>query len=59
MAVQVWQRAAALDTAARARGYDGRLQLLPTHFAHARRDTCWALLAGVALIAATCIGERS
>jgi cobalt/nickel transport system permease protein len=58
MAVQVWQRAAALDTAAKARGYDGRLHLLPALFPHARRDTTRALIAGALLIAATCIGER-
>jgi cobalt/nickel transport system permease protein len=58
MAVQVWRRASALDMAAQARGYEGRLNILPTVFPQARRHTAWALLAGLVLIAATCAGER-
>lgn len=57
MAVQVWQRAAALQMAADARGYQGTLRFLPAEFAHARRDTVWAALGGALLIVAA-IGDR-
>jgi cobalt/nickel transport system permease protein len=57
MAVQVWQRAAALQAAADARGYDGRLRFLPAAFPHARRDRLVALLAGAALVAVA-LGDR-
>lgn len=57
MAVQVWQRAAALQTAADARAYDGRLRFLPAVFPHARRDNAIALAAG-ALLLALAIGDR-
>ncbi|WP_075792166.1 cobalt ECF transporter T component CbiQ [Massilia putida] len=58
MAVQVWHRAAALQAAADARGYDGRLRFLPGAFPHARRDRLAALLAGAALMAVA-LGDRS
>jgi cobalt/nickel transport system permease protein len=57
MAVQVWRRAAALQAAAEARGYDGCLRFLPASFPHARRDNIVALLAGAALLALA-IGDR-
>jgi cobalt/nickel transport system permease protein len=57
MAVQVWQRAAALQAAAEARGYDGRLRFLPAAFPHARRDLLVALLAGAVLVAVA-LGDR-
>jgi cobalt/nickel transport system permease protein len=50
LAVQVWQRAQALHTAALARNNDGPLCFLAPPFANARRDTALALVAGGALI---------
>ena len=57
MAVQVWQRASALQAAADARGYDGRLRFLPASYPHARRDNAVAIAAG-ALLLALAIGDR-
>lgn len=57
MAVQVWQRAAALQMAADARGYQGTLRFLPAEFVHAHRDTAWAALGG-ALLAVVALGDR-
>lgn len=51
MAVQVWQRAAALQMAAEARGYQGTLRFLPAVYPDARRHTIVAALAGTSLIA--------
>ncbi|WP_036171014.1 cobalt ECF transporter T component CbiQ [Massilia sp. 9096] len=51
MAVQVWQRAAALQMAADARAYQGTLRFLPADFPRARRQNRNALLAGAALLA--------
>jgi len=51
MAVQVWQRAAALQMAADARAYQGTLRFLPADFPNARRQNANALLAGAALLA--------
>ena len=51
LTLQVWQRAAALHTAALARANDGPLRFLSPQFAHARRDACIAGLAGMAVIA--------
>ncbi|AKU20449.1 cobalt ECF transporter T component CbiQ [Massilia sp. NR 4-1] len=50
MAVQVWQRAAALQMAADARGYQGTLRFLPAVYPQARRHTAWAMLAGGLLL---------
>lgn len=50
MAVQLWQRASALQAAAEARSYQGTLRFLPISFPHARRDTIVALAAGAGLI---------
>lgn len=50
LAVQVWQRAQALHTAAQARNNDGPLRFLAPPFANARRDMVLALVAGGALI---------
>lgn len=50
MAVQVWQRAHALQVAADARCYDGTLRFLPSDFAHARRETTLAAVVGLALV---------
>jgi cobalt/nickel transport system permease protein len=57
MAVQVWQRAAALQMAADARGYQGTLRFLPAVFPQARRQNAWAL-AAAALLLALAIGDR-
>lgn len=57
MAVQVWQRAAALQAAADARGYDGRLRFLPSSVPPAPRDVFAALLAGAALVLVA-LGDR-
>ncbi|NIA54710.1 cobalt ECF transporter T component CbiQ [Massilia sp. TW-1] len=57
MAVQVWERAGALQAAAAARADDGRLRFLPTAFPHARRDQAMALAAGAVLLALA-IGEH-
>lgn len=58
MAVQVWQRANALQMAAEARGYQGTLRFLPAEFPHARRQNAWAALAA-ALLLALAIGDRA
>lgn len=58
MAVQVWQRAAALQMAALARAHDGQLRFLPAVFPHARRQDACALLAGALLVLGVCLGER-
>lgn len=50
LAVQVWQRAQALHTAALARNNDGPLRFLAPQFAHTRRDSVLALAVGGALI---------
>lgn len=57
MAVQVWQRAAALQTAADARGYQGSLRFLPAVFPQARRDKAVAVL-GAALLLAQALKDR-
>jgi cobalt/nickel transport system permease protein len=54
LAVQVWQRAGALQMAADARGYQGTLRFLPAEFAHARRDQVVAFLGAALLLAAAC-----
>lgn len=51
MAVQVWQRASALQAAADARAWQGSLRFLPASFPHARRHVALALLAGGTLLA--------
>lgn len=51
MAVQVWQRASALQMAADARAWQGSLRFLPATFPYARRETALALLAGALLLA--------
>lgn len=51
MAVQVWQRANALQMAADARAWQGRLHFLPTSFPQARRELALALLASAGLLA--------
>jgi cobalt/nickel transport system permease protein len=50
MAMQVWLRAAALQMAADARAYQGRLRFLPASFPHARRQNALALLGGALLL---------
>ena len=57
MAVQVWQRASALQMAADARGYQGQLRFLPAAFPQARRQTAWAALAAALLLLAAA-GDR-
>lgn len=57
MAVQVWQRASALQMAAEARGYQGQLRFLPAEFPQARRQTAWAVLAAASLLLAAA-GDR-
>jgi cobalt/nickel transport system permease protein len=57
MAVQVWQRAGALQMAADARGYQGRLRFLQAVFPQARRQNAWAVLAALLLLAAAA-GDR-
>ena len=52
LALQIWQRAHALHQAALARNGDGALRVLTPRYAHARRDTAWAAVAGILLIAA-------
>lgn len=52
LAVQVWQRARALQVAAEARNGDGPLRFLTPQFANAGRDGTLAALAGALLIAA-------
>ncbi|WP_426320099.1 cobalt ECF transporter T component CbiQ [Pseudoduganella sp. R-43] len=51
MALQVWQRASALQMAADARAFEGSLRHLPTSFPHARRQLALSLLASVLLLA--------
>lgn len=51
MAVQVWQRASALQLAADARAWQGSLRFLPASFPRARRQLALALLAGTVLLA--------
>lgn len=53
LALQVWQRARALQAAAEARNGDGALRFLAPDFAHARRDAAIAALAGGALLIGT------
>lgn len=57
MAVQVWQRAAALQTAADARVYQGTLRFLPTAYPQAKRQLTTAALAGVVMLAIA-LGDR-
>ncbi|QGZ38172.1 cobalt/nickel transport system permease protein [Pseudoduganella flava] len=59
LAVQVWQRAAALDQAAQARGYAGTLSFLPAVYPQARRQNTCAAIAGTLLIIAVLAGERA
>lgn len=51
MAVQVWQRGAALHMAAEARGCQGTLRFLPSEFPQARRQIVYAVLGGAFLVA--------
>lgn len=51
MAVQVWQRAAALQMAAEARSYQGTMRFLPSMYPQARRQTVCAAVAGACLVA--------
>ena len=51
MAVQVWQRASALQMAADARGCSGALRFLPAVFPQARAQTMRAAFAGLLLLA--------
>jgi len=53
LAVQIWQRARGLHLAAMARNGDGPLRFLVPDFAHARRDTVLAAVAGGTLIIVT------
>lgn len=57
MAVQLWQRAGALQTAAEARSYQGTLRFLSARYPHARRDHIVALSAGAVLVMMA-VGER-
>lgn len=57
MAVQVWQRAAALQIAADARLCQGALRFLPVVYPQARRQCAVAALAG-ALLVALALGDR-
>ncbi|NVM77053.1 cobalt/nickel transport system permease protein [Duganella sp. SG902] len=57
MAVQVWQRAAALQMAADARAYQGVLRFLPATYPLARRQQRWAALGG-AILLAMAVGDR-
>ena len=50
LTLQVWQRAQGLHRAAQARNGDGALRLLSPEFAHARRDTGCAAVAGALLV---------
>ena len=50
LTLQVWQRAQGLHRAALARNGDGALRLLSPEFAHARRDTACAAVAGALLV---------
>jgi cobalt/nickel transport system permease protein len=51
MAVQVWQRAAALQSAADARAYQGTLRFLPAAYPQAPRQQAIAALAGCIMFA--------
>jgi len=51
MAVQVWQRASALQMAADARAFRGSLRFMPASFPHARRQFVVSLLASTLLLA--------
>lgn len=51
MAVQLWQRAAALQMAADARAFQGSLRFLPSSFPHARRQLVLSSLASALLLA--------
>jgi cobalt/nickel transport system permease protein len=51
MAVQVWQRASALQLAADARTGQGGLRFLPATFPHARRELALSLMASALLLA--------
>jgi len=51
MAVQVWQRASALQMAADARAFQGSLRFMPASFPHARRQLMLSLLASALLLA--------
>jgi cobalt/nickel transport system permease protein len=57
MAVQVWQRASALQMAADARACQGALRFLAAEFPHARAQNLRAALAGALLLAAA-LGDR-
>ncbi|QJE00184.1 cobalt ECF transporter T component CbiQ [Massilia forsythiae] len=57
MAVQVWQRTAALQTAAEARALQGSLRFLPAVFPQAPRQNAYAVLAGSVLLALA-VGDR-
>jgi cobalt/nickel transport system permease protein len=57
MAVQVWQRAAALQTAADARAYQGTLRFLPAIHPQASRHLRYAAIASIAMIAVA-LGDR-
>nr|WP_229265415.1 cobalt ECF transporter T component CbiQ [Duganella sp. 1224] len=57
MAVQVWQRAAALQTAADARAYQGTLRFMPATYPQAARQVTRAALAGAVMLAIA-LGER-
>ena len=50
LTLQVWQRAQGLHRAAQARNGNGALRLLSPEFAHARRDTACAAVAGALLV---------
>ncbi|MBB3220903.1 cobalt ECF transporter T component CbiQ [Pseudoduganella umbonata] len=57
MALQVWQRAAALQMAADARSYTGTLRFLPASHPRAGRQNAQAILAGTLLVALA-VGDR-
>lgn len=50
LTLQVWQRSAALHTAALARANDGPLRFLSPQFPHPRRDTALAAIAGILIL---------
>lgn len=58
LAVEVWQRARALQVAAEARNGDGPLRFLAPDFDHARRDGAIAAAAGGALLIAARLAGR-
>ncbi|MGW8389623.1 cobalt ECF transporter T component CbiQ [Pseudoduganella sp. HUAS MS19] len=51
VALQVWQRATALQMAADARAFQGGLRFLPASFPHARRHVALSLVASALLLA--------